>query len=101
MGSILSRNEPSEKPGTIQTRVGRLEDIRAFLLGLQARLHLRRLGHSELPFLDGGNSLENVFEQVATRPPDALTLSGSSFLVLMLLELCPLRVPTLVALWPR
>jgi hypothetical protein len=67
---------------------GRVAETAALLQNLQARLYLRRLGHSDLPFLDGANSFENVFEQLATRPKDSLVLSASSFFVLMLLELC-------------
>ena len=55
---------------------------------LLSRLYLRRLGQSDLPFLDGTNSFENVFEELATRPEASLILAQSSFFVLMLLELC-------------
>ena len=69
---------------------GRIADATLFLEHLEPRLYLRRLGHGSLPFLDGANSLEGVFEEVATQPRESLVSSGSSFFVLMLLELCSL-----------
>jgi hypothetical protein len=73
--------------------VARLGELGMYIGNLQSRLYLRRLGASELPFLDGANSLQNVFEQVATKPADSLVLSKSSFFVLSLLELCCLLPP--------
>jgi hypothetical protein len=69
-------------------RAGRNGQIVDLLGPLVDRLYLRRIGHSDLPFLDGRNSLDNVFEQVATKPDQSLLLTESSFFVLMLLELC-------------
>jgi hypothetical protein len=76
-------------------RASRLDQVVDLLGPLVDRLYLRRIGHGELPFLDGGNSLDNVFEQVATKPDQTLLLTESSFFVLMLLELCCLlpKVP--------
>lgn len=67
---------------------GRVDQVIDIIRPLVDRLYLRRIGHSELPFLDGHNSLDNVFEQVATKPDQSLLLTESSFFVLMLLELC-------------
>jgi hypothetical protein len=72
----------------IWRNAGRVPEVKDLFEALVQRLWLRRLGHSVLPFLDGGNSLDNVFEQVATRPDRPTVLSQSSFFVLMLLELC-------------
>jgi hypothetical protein len=69
-------------------RAGRTSQVVDLIGPLVDRLYLRRIGHSDLPFLDGGNSLDNVFEQVATKPDQQLLLTESSFFVLMLLELC-------------
>jgi hypothetical protein len=69
-------------------RAGRADQVVDLLGLLVERLYLRRIGHSELPFLDGSNSLDNLFEQVATKPDQSLLLTDSSFFVLMLLELC-------------
>lgn len=66
----------------------RISEVGNIFEMLVERLYLRRLGYSNLPFLDGGNSLEHVFEQLATRPDHPLVQSQSSFFVLMLLELC-------------
>lgn len=66
----------------------RLDDLASYLGELQSRLFLRRLGANPLPFLDGANSLQSVFEQVATKPSDSLVLTQSSYFVLCLLELC-------------
>lgn len=67
---------------------GRTHEIPNVLMPLVDRLYLRRIGHSELPFLDGRNSVRNVLEHVATKPERSLLLTESSFFVLMLLEVC-------------
>lgn len=67
---------------------GRAGEISDLIRPLVDRLYLRRIGKSDLPFLDGNNSLDNVFEQVATKPKESLLLTDSSSFVLMLLELC-------------
>jgi len=76
------------------SNAGRISEASAFLYRLTERLYLRRLGVSKLPFLDGHNSLESVFEQVtAQSPKDKIIATDSSFFVLMLLELCCLQSP--------
>lgn len=66
----------------------RAEEIKPLLQELAERLYLRRTGHSKLPFIDGSNSLDNVFEHVTTMGEDSQIVVGSSAFVLMLLELC-------------
>jgi hypothetical protein len=68
-----------------QTR--RVDQLEQFFVDLIERLYLRRFGRGDLPFLDAHNSLENVFEQVATRPAEPLVSTTSSYFVLMLMEL--------------
>lgn len=67
---------------------GRLPEFASLVEDLVARLYARRLGQSSLPFVDGANSLANVFEQIALKTDPSVVLSQSSFFVLMLLELC-------------
>ncbi|MDR1279217.1 MAG: hypothetical protein LBK99_00150 [Opitutaceae bacterium] len=70
-------------------RTGRMQAAFDFLGELERRLYVRRFGKArDLPFLDGCNSLENVFEQIALKPKEQVVSTGSSFLLLMLLELC-------------
>ena len=67
---------------------GRLQDVIPVVSALEAKLFLRRVSDGGLPFIDGGNSLENVFEQVATRPAEPLIAAESSYFVMALLEIC-------------
>lgn len=67
---------------------GRVAEAKDIIEALVANLYPRRLGQSSFPFLDGGNSLDNVFKQITTRPDKSPALAQSSFFVLMLLELC-------------
>lgn len=66
----------------------RAEDIYHWLHALQSCLWVRRTGSVPVPFIEGGNSLDLVFEQAATgeRPPELC--EQSSLLVLCLLEFC-------------
>lgn len=67
----------------------RLEELSQILGELMQRLYLRRIhDDGDIPFPDGYNSLENVFEQVASGNKLKLVTTDSSFLVLMLLEMC-------------
>lgn len=70
------------------SNAGRLGELGLILPMLVQRLYIRRLGIGEVPFLDGYNSLENVFEQVAGNNEEKLITTQSSFFVMMLLELC-------------
>jgi hypothetical protein len=58
-----------------------------FLSELINRLWIRKNRPIELPFLDGRNSWQTVFEEISTRPDDPLIINQSSFLILMLMEL--------------
>ena len=66
----------------------RRHDIATWLHTLYDYLMMRRAGATPLPFIEGGNSLELVFEHVATgeKPPEFC--DQSSVLILCLLELC-------------
>lgn len=68
-------------------QTNRLPSIEKFMLELVNRLYLRRVGNRDLPFIDARNSLENVFEQVATKPDEPVVTTSSSFFILMLMEL--------------
>lgn len=68
------------------SNAGRLEDFSQVLSSLAQGLFLRRIEKGEIPFLDGHNSLENFFEQVATGTDEKLINTISSYYVLMLLE---------------
>ncbi len=65
----------------------RQRELNPLMRELVERLYVRRREHSELPFLDGSNSLDNVFEHVATMGEDSQIEVGSSAFVLMLMEL--------------
>ncbi len=66
----------------------RTNDIYAWLQSLQRCLLVRRAGTITLPFIEGRNSLELVFEQAATgeKPPEFC--DQSSMLLLCILEFC-------------
>lgn len=68
-------------------QVGRRGDIANWLDQLESNLFVRRAGAVPIPFIEGHNSLELVFEHVATgqKPPEFC--DQSSFLLLFLLEL--------------
>jgi hypothetical protein len=68
------------------SNANRLEVFSQVLPSLVQHLFLRRIERSEIPFLDGHNSLDNFFEQVATGGVEKLVLTESSFYVLMLFE---------------
>jgi hypothetical protein len=70
------------------SNANRLADLGPIFLELIQRLCLRRVEIGEIPFPDGYNSLENVFEQVASGNREKLVMAQSSFLVLMLMEMC-------------
>lgn len=69
-------------------QIGRLEDLCDWMLDLQNRLATRRFGKAEMPFLNGNNSLEQVFEYVATQSKPHEYCDGSSVFLTCLLELC-------------
>lgn len=69
-------------------RLERFEDIKHWLHNLRSNLLIRRVGRIPLPFVEGGNSLDLVFETVATGNKPAEFKDQSSLLVLFLLEIC-------------
>jgi hypothetical protein len=64
------------------SNAGRLAELGLILPMLVQRLYIRRLGVGEVPFLDGYNSLENVFEQVSGNNEEKLITTQSSFFVI-------------------
>lgn len=67
---------------------GRMDQFAALLPRIVQRLYLRRVNkNGEIPFLDGYNNLDNVFEQVASGNEEVLITTQSSYYVLVLLEL--------------
>jgi hypothetical protein len=75
-------------------QIGRRDDIEKWFHGLESNLFVRRAGAIPLPFIEGGNSIELVFEHVATgeKPPEFC--DQSSLLLLCLLELAFALEPT-------
>ena len=69
-------------------QVGRSEEIFHWLLDLQLRLFARRAGQARLPFIDGHNSLETVFEYAATNERPHEFCDKSSTFLMCLMELC-------------
>lgn len=68
--------------------IGDKEQIYEWLGELENRLLTRRVGHSNIPFIESRNRLDLVAEYAATNErPDNFTES-SSYLLLMLMELC-------------
>ncbi len=67
---------------------GRNKDIYEWLSELESRLVVRRFGKANLPFIEGRNRMDLVAEYAATseKPPEFT--DNSSYLLLMLLELC-------------
>lgn len=70
------------------SNAGRLLEFGHLVPRLIQNLYLRRIKRTGIPFLDGNNSLDNVFEQVASNNDDELVTTGSSFFVVMLMEVC-------------
>jgi hypothetical protein len=69
-------------------QLGRYDDVYRWLVHLRSSLLVRRAGTVPLPFIEGRNSLELVFEHVATgeKPPEFC--DQSSLLLLCILEFC-------------
>lgn len=67
---------------------GRHGEIYKWLSELESRLAVRRFGTSNLPFIEARNRMDLVAEYVALseKPPDFT--DNSSYLLLMILELC-------------
>jgi hypothetical protein len=70
---------------------GRCPDIANWFRSLCNRLTMRRSGLAELPFIEGGNSLELVFECVARgEKPDEFCDTSSVYLVCLMEMICGL-----------
>lgn len=69
-------------------QVGRTGDIYKWLCSLGKRFFVRRTGRVPIPFIEGSNSLELVFEYVATNQKPPEYCDQSSLLLLFLLEIC-------------
>lgn len=67
---------------------GRNDEIYKWLSELESRLLVRRIGNANIPFIEGSNRMDLVAEYAATsdRPPEYI--DDSSYLLLMILELC-------------
>lgn len=67
---------------------GRNDEIYKWLSELESRLLVRRVGNANIPFIEGRNRMDLVAEYAATsdRPPEYV--DNSSYLLLMILELC-------------
>lgn len=69
-------------------QAGREGEIYEWLSDLESRLLVRRIGNANLPFIEGRNRMDLVAEYAATsiKPPEYT--DNSSYLLLMILELC-------------
>lgn len=67
---------------------GRQDEIYYWLSELESRLLVRRVKKANLPFIEGRNRMDLVAEYAATseKPPEFT--DNSSYLILMILELC-------------
>jgi hypothetical protein len=68
--------------------LGRYDDILTWFRDLFHRLFFRRLGRAGCRVIDYGNSWEALFEYLATNEEPYAGFGRSSYLFLMLLELC-------------
>ena len=66
----------------------RQSDIYKWLAALQQGLYIRRSGHNPLPFIEGYNRLERVWEVLLDKEKPYDFCDKSSYLILMLLEFC-------------
>ncbi len=69
-------------------QAGKEDEIYKWLSELESRLLIRRVKNSNLPFIEGRNRMDLVAEYAATsiKPPEFT--DNSSYLLLMILELC-------------
>lgn len=69
-------------------QAGKEDEIYKWLSELESRLLIRRIKNSNLPFIEGRNRMDLVAEYVATsiKPPEFT--DNSSYLLLMILEMC-------------
>jgi hypothetical protein len=69
-------------------RMGRWDDIASWMLELTDRIYIRYLGVCEIPGIDYRNSWELLMEGLTGADSENSIPSNSSYLVLMLMELC-------------
>ena len=72
---------------TTLSQIGREDDVFNWLKTLTDRLLMRRTGHGQLPFIEGHNSLDLVFEYVATGEKPYGFCDTSSVYLMCLMEL--------------
>ncbi len=72
-------------------QVGRQDDLDNWLQMLTNRLFMRRSGNAQIPFIEGHNSLDLIFEFTATgkKPPEFCD-SSSVYLMCLMELLCSL-----------
>jgi hypothetical protein len=66
----------------------RTNDIFHWLIALERSLYIRRTGHNPLPFVEGYSNMKLVWETLLRKKKPYDYCDGSSYLVMMLLELC-------------
>ena len=104
---VLAYNKDEDQAGIhlYTSLTNSLDDIYKWLQSLRSYLLVRRAGAASLPFIEGYNNLDLVFEFVATseKPPEFC--DQSSMLLLCLLEFCfslePAQRNELIALYYR
>jgi len=69
-------------------QAGRKDEIYAWLSRLETYLIVRRSGQSHIPFIESRNRFDLVIEYVTLNAPPSEYTEKSSYLLLMLLELC-------------
>lgn len=70
---------------------GRDRDLYHWLLMLSNRLAVRRIGQAQIPFIEGSNSIELVFETVASaEKPEEFCEHTSTFILCLLELICSL-----------
>lgn len=74
-------------------QAGRINEIYSWLLMLTNCLLVRRSGHAQIPFIEGGNSVDLVFEYVATDERPDEFCDGSSVYLTCMMELCCILPP--------
>jgi hypothetical protein len=87
-------------------RAGRIADIVTWLTILSNRLLMRRSGLGQIPFIEGGNATELVFEYVASgEKPDEFCDTSSVYLTCLMELICALppahRDPVLESVYRR
>jgi hypothetical protein len=76
--------------GTLRL-ANRLEDMHSWMVMLANRLSMRRIGHAQIPFIEGRNSTELVFEYIATgEKPDEFCDQSSVYLTCLMELVCSL-----------